>query len=302
MFILSGFSWHQQWQRLAASVVLIIGSLMATSAYAGVGMLGGGESLYTSNLSLSAGNAHWDGRRLRIPSACKRRNASLTQGYEYGYSYFHTLIAHVSFAYRQCGQDVAGGVVSLAGQAAGLGDVELGVRTRLNHRSTAAWEASLIIPTGYDNNSPSSLGRGALGLALGLRFSSDGTMSKKSSWGWKLGSTFRYFFASKGHSLSSFAAVNYAFTETNFEQTGNFLSFRVNNSFGFANNGVQRVLFFNQIQRSLTNSDVTSVSVAYSHAFKNGWSTNARLGRALFGRNAPIDYTAGWGVSYRWKD
>ncbi|MBL4774501.1 MAG: hypothetical protein JKY87_00375 [Mariprofundus sp.] len=282
--------------------MLMIGLLVFTPAYAGVGMLGGGESLYNSNLSLSAGNSHWDGQRLRIPSVCKRRNASLTQGYEYGYSYFHTVFANVSFAYRHCGQDVAKGVATLAGQAAGLGDVQLGVRTRLNHRSTAAWDVSLTIPTGYDNNSPSSLGRGALGLALGLRFSSDGKVNRKSSWGWKLGSTFTYFFSSKGHSISSFAAVNYAFTESNFEQTGNFASFRISNSFGFSNNGVQRVLFFNQIQRSLTNSDVTAVSLAYSHAFKNGWSTNARIGRALFGRNAPVDYTAGWGVSYRWKD
>jgi len=281
----------------------MVGLFAASPAMAGVGMLGGGESLYNSDLSFRGGNDSWDRARNKVASVCHRRNVSLVQGYEYGYSYFHTVFASAALAYRRCGQiNNPLAVATLSGQASGLGDVQIGVRTRLNHRSTAAWEASLIIPTGYNNNSPSALGRGALGLALGLRFSSDGNLIKRSSWGWKIGSTFTHFFASKGNSLSSFVTVNYAFTQTNFEQTGDFASLQISNSFGFANGGVQRTLFFNQVQKSLTNTDVTAVTLEYSHAFKNGWSSSARVGKAIFGRNAPIDYSAGWSVSYRWDD
>jgi len=302
----------QQLQRLLM-VGICSGFLMvATSAHAGVGMLGGKESLYVSDVSVTGGNTFWDGRRLKTPSICKRRNGSLVQGYEYGYSYFHTRFANATLAYRKCGQinrnvriAGAGGLrvptATLAGQNWGLGDVQLGVRTRLNHNNTAAWEISLTIPTGYDNNSPSRLGRGALGLSLGLRFASDGSVVK-SSWGWKLGSTYTYFFSSKGSSLRSFVEFNYAFTQTNFEQTGDFLSMRISNNFGFANGGVQRTLFFNQIPRSLSNSDSTRVGLQYSHSYAKGWSTSFRVLKSVFGRSAPVDYSAGWGLSYRWAD
>ena len=200
-----------QWfQRLCAVGVFTGVLCIASPVYAGVGMLAGGESLYNSDLSFTGGNAFWDGNRNKTASICKRRNGSLIQAYEYGYSYFHTLIVNASLAYRRCGQlnraarlNVPAGAI-VTGQNWGLGDVQLGVRTRLNHRNTAAWETTLTIPTGYDNNSPSRLGRGALGLGLGLRFASAAT-AIPSSWGWKLGTTYTYFFTSKGNSLRSFA-------------------------------------------------------------------------------------------------
>ena len=304
----------KKWQCLLVSFMLIAGLCFASSAYAGVGLLGGGESLYNSDLGFSGGNAIWDTSRNKVPSACKRRNASLVQGYEYGYSYFYTVYASVTTAYRQCGEitrsqrvnRVTGKITpaqtTLGGQAAGIGDIGIGVRARLNHANTAAWEGGLIIPGGYDGNSPSSLGRGALGISLGLKFASDVGLSQKSSWAWKLGTKFTYFFASKGNSIASFGSVSYAFTETNFEQTGDFLSMRVDYSFSMASGGLQKTLFFNQVPSSLTSSDTTTLTLSYSHAFLNGWSTNARVGKDIVGRSAPVDYHAGWGVSYRWKD
>ncbi len=297
----------QQFQRLFAVGIFTCALFIASLAHAGVGMLAGGESLYNSDLSVTGGNAFWDGNRQKTPSICKRRNGSLVQAYEYGYSYFHTLIASAPLVYRRCGQTNQRARANVAinpivsGQNWGLGDVQLGVRTRLNHRNTAAWETTLTIPTGYDNNSPSRLGRGAFGLGLGLRLASDGSVTR-SSWAWKLGSTYTYFFASKGNSLRSFAEINYAFTASNFEQTGDFLTLRISNSFGFANGGAQRTLFFNQLQRSLTNSDVTRIGLQYSHSFAKGWSTSFRIVKSIFGRNSPDDYSAGWGLSYRWTD
>jgi len=275
-------------------------------AHAGVGMLDHGENLYNGNVSVTGGNKHWDAQRNVITSICQRRNASLLQGYEYGYSYFHTIFASVAFAYRKCGQTNRAGVVTqLSGKASGVGDVQLGVRTRLNHRDTAAWEALLIIPTGYDNNSPSALGRGALGLGLGLKFSSDvpASLIQRSSWGWKLGTQFTYFFSSKGNSLSSTASAQYALTDTDFLQTGDFIELALNHSVSFARSGVQQQIFFNQVPSSMTSSDQLTVQLGYSHSFTGtGLSTSVHAGKAIFGRSNPVNYFAGMGLSYRWRD
>jgi len=286
-------------------------------AEAGVGMLDEGTQLYNAHVSVAGGNKHWDVQRQVITSLCQRRNVTMLQGYEYGYSYFHTIFANAAFVYRKCGQinraarvnaatgRVTPGWTVLGGRAVGLGDIQLGVRTRINHRDTAAWEALLIIPTGYDNTSASALGRGALGLGLGLLFSSDvpRALVKRSSWGWTLGTRYIYFFSGKGNSLSGNVAAHYAFTDTDFQQTGDFGTVQLSHSVSFGRNGVQRQLFFNQVPRSMTNSDQTTITLQYSHAFiGTGLSTSVSVGKAVFGRNNPIDYHAGLGLSYRWRD
>jgi len=292
---------------------LVAALLAAEPAEAGVGLLQEDENLYISDLNFSGGNTHWDVQRNKIPSICKRRNAALIQGYEYGYSYFHTVFANVTLAYRKCGQinraprvraggrGVVPGVTLLGGRAAGIGDVEVGVRTRLNHKNTAAWEALLIIPTGYDNNNPSRLGRGALGLGLGVLFASEKRDLSTTHWGWKLGSRFTYFFAGKGNTLRSFATVNYAFSDSNFEQTGDFMSLSLIHNVSFSKQAIQQQ-FANQVPKSLSNSDQTKIQLGYSHSFGNGWSASVRAGKAIFGRNAPVDYNGAFGLNYRWRE
>jgi hypothetical protein len=297
---------------LVAAAMIAGMALLASPANAGVGMLQQDENLYVSDLSFRGGSKYWDVQRNVIDSICKRRNVNLVQGYEYGYSYFHTIFANVTFAYRKCGEinraaairrgGINPGTPLLGGQAAGVGDVELGVRTRFNNKNTAAWEALLLIPTGYNNNSPSRLGRGALGLGLGVKFSSSDRSRKVSAWGWRLGSRFTYYFSGKGNTLRTFASLLYAFTDSNFEQSGDFLKLRLTHLVGFARNGVQKQLFFNQVPSSMTNFDQTKLELSYSHSFGNGWSTSIRAGKYFFGRNSPIDYVAGWGFSYRWRD
>jgi len=257
---------HQKKNCTLAVLAWIAGLLIISPVDAGVGMLQEGENLYISDLAFTGGNSRWDVQRNKIPSVCQRRNVALVQGYEYGYSYFHTVFANATFAYRHCGQlnraarvnpvtgRVRPAILLLSGPSSGLGDLEVGVRTRFNHRNTAAWEALLIIPTGYDNNSPARLGRGALGLGLGVLFASRKHTAAVNPWGWKLGSRFTYFFSGKGNTLASFATVNFAFSNSDFEQTGDFMSLSL------------------------------------------------RGGKAFFGRNAPADYIAGWGLNYRWRD
>lgn len=295
---------------LLTAVVMFV--TMGTVAHAGVGILEEDEQMVSTGLSFSASNSHWNANRNVITSICKRRNAGLGAGYEYGWSYFHTVYASTGLAYRRCGQTgLRGGGLLVSGRAMGLGDVEIGVRTRFggNYLNTAAWEAALIIPTGYDNNSPSALGRGALGLALGVKFSSDpshrypykwGFSSRK--WAWKAGSKYTYFFSSKGSSLSSFVSLQHAFTDSDFERTGDFVTVKLNHSVGFSNGGVQQRIFINQTPSAMTSSDQVSIELKYSHSFNEGLSASATIGKSLFGRNNPRSLYGSLGASYRWRD
>jgi len=304
----------QKIKRMFLAAGALAGCLLIVSpVYAGVGMLQEGENLFLSDLSFRGGNKYWDAQRNVIDSVCKRSNINLLEGYEYGYSYSQTIFANVTLAYRKCGEinraaairrggGVRPGFQLISGRTAGIGDVELGLRTRIGHRNTAAWEVLTIIPTGYDNNSPARLGRGAFGLGLGVLFSSPDRSRKVSPWGWRTGTRFTYYFSGKGNTLRTFASILYAFTDSNFEQTGDYLKLRVTHLVGFARNGVQRQFFFNQVPSSMTNFDQVKFELYYSHSFGNGWSTSFRGGKYFFGRNAPIDYVAGWGFSYRWRD
>ncbi|GAV19781.1 hypothetical protein MMIC_P0739 [Mariprofundus micogutta] len=302
---------RKQLTLLAALLTVILS--ISGKADAGVGMLEQGEHLITGNLNFTAADKHWDVSRNTIDSICKARNFGATVGYEYGWSYFHTVYANIGMGYRRCGQrGLPGPGVLVTGNAKGLADIELGVRTRFSghYLDSAAWEAFLIIPTGY-NNGPSALGKGALGAGLGVLFSSDPSHNfpfrtwrvNSRKWGWKAGSKFTYFFSGKGNTLRSYAAIQYAVTETDFVRTGDYFDLRLINSIGFANRGVQNAIFVNQAVGSITSSDQTSIQISYTHSFiGTGWSANILFGKALYGRNAPISWYTGLGASYRWRD
>jgi hypothetical protein len=293
---------------------------VCTPALATVGMLQQGESIYIFDVNFSTAKKQWDVNRNVLTSLCKSRNFGNVHKYEYGYSYFHTVFASATLAYRRCGNGffrrrVPGAppgfrikVPFESGRASGLGDVTIGVRTRFNnYLNNAAWEALLIIPTGYDNASPSALGRGALGLGLGLIFSSvdKPTATAKAAagtLGWKAGSRFVYSFSGKGNRISSFAELRFAFTDTDFKSTGDFAGARLGYNLGLRAGGVQQALFINQTTQSLSSSDQTTVQLNYSHSFRNGYSFNSRISRAIFGKNAPVSTSLGLGFSYRWRD
>ncbi len=314
--------------RMKLPVMLFILMGIPGISNAGVGMLAQGEEQVSGDLSASFSNNYWDRQRNLIPSFCKARDLNFVAGYEYGWNYFHTVFASTTLGYRRCGQTIIPGrlranggwkpqVVLLGGRNAGFGDITMGVRTRFpgSYKDNAAWELFTTIPTGYNNQNPSRIGRGAWGVGLGVKFSStpdDRGMSRfgmySRKWGWKAGSQIEYFFASKGNALRSFVTLQYAFTNTNFENTGDFAEISLINHFGFANHGAQRTIFATPstggVIPAATNSDQTLIQLGYSHAFqgKRGLSMSARATQAIIGRNVPKSTSVGLGVSYRWKD
>lgn len=298
--------------RIAALTITLSASMLLAggAAFASASMLQEGESVVGIDLSYSASNQQWDANRNLISSVCKARNSKATLTYEHGYSYFHTIFANVAVAHKKCGETNLGVQVPgfpptrlASGSATGLGDAEIGVRTRFNNfRNNASWEAFLVVPLGYDTASPSRLGSGSLGLGLGVIWSSYDKVFGSKSWGWKVGSRFIYTFSGRPNRWNSFGEISYAFTETDFQYTGNYLSLR--NLYNVTVGGSQGGAFglINQAPGSISGSVNDSISLIYTHDFKNGYTISPRITKALFGRNSTNFLSIGVNLRYRWRD
>jgi len=133
--------------------------LISGASQAGGWLRSEGEHRYSAYLQSSSADKSWDRDGNDVNSSCTSKDNSITHEYEYGYSYYRTYFGKVSMASSKCGQD----------KSSGFGDVYLGVRGRLNlYKNGQAWEAIVIIPTGYDNTKSNRLGYGEPGLELGL--------------------------------------------------------------------------------------------------------------------------------------
>jgi len=288
--------------RITFAIVLSGSCLLASgSAFAGVSMLQEGESSVSLDVSYSGSNQHWDANRNLIASPCKPRNAAAKVSYSHGYSYFHTIFANVTVADRRCGESTPG--VPVPGNATGLGDGEIGVRTRFNnYRNNAAWEAFLVIPMGYDTASPSRLGSGSLGLGLGVILSSYDKVFGSKSWGWQAGSQFIYTFSGHANRWRTYGEISYAFTESDFQYTGDFLSLRNIYSVTVGGNRNGALGFINQAQGSISGTVSDALSLTYTHDFRNGYSISPRVTKALFGRSSANFLSFGVSLRYRWRD
>ncbi|NOY66641.1 MAG: hypothetical protein GXP13_04430 [Gammaproteobacteria bacterium] len=180
-------------QQIALITVLFI---VTGSAQAGGWLRSEGEHRYSAYLSNSSSNRSWDRYGNDTVSGCTSNVTALTHEYEYGYSYYRTLFGKVNMATSECGGD----------KVSGLGDVYLGVRGRLNlYKNGSAWEAILIIPTGYDGQRSNRLGYGELGIELGLYGTTK--YSKKSTFAY--GGSFRFWNGSPSDQFRTRASWSY---------------------------------------------------------------------------------------------
>ncbi len=143
-----------------SQIIMAICLLMMTAlSEAGGWLRSEGEHRYSAHLESSSADRSWDKDGNDEISSCTSKGQSLTHGYEYGYSYYRTFFGKVSMASSDCGGD----------KVSGFSDLYLGVRGRLNlYKNGQAWEAIIIIPTGYDSNRSNRLGYGEAGLDLGV--------------------------------------------------------------------------------------------------------------------------------------
>lgn len=141
--------------RRVAAVALLLVSATAT---AGTWMRSEHESYYSARLEYETADSYWNSGWEREPMGCTAKNWKLSQSYEYGLSYYRTAFGSLELLDRQCnGNDVAG-----------IGDLELGIRSRLDiFRNGRTWEVALILPTGYSTSGDARIGNDRYGLRLG---------------------------------------------------------------------------------------------------------------------------------------
>lgn len=147
---------------LAAGLLLLCSSL----ASAGTWMRSEKETYYSARVEYETADTMWNKDWEREPMVCTANNWKLSQSYEYGLSYYHTAFGTLDILDRNCGgYDVSG-----------IGDLELGVRSRLDiFRNGRTWEVAAILPTGYSTSGKARIGNDRFGLRLGVfgRFSGE---------------------------------------------------------------------------------------------------------------------------------
>ncbi|HEY0722297.1 MAG TPA: hypothetical protein VGE50_13725 [Gammaproteobacteria bacterium] len=147
----------KRWSRVRwiAAGVLLLGATVAT---AGTWMRSEDESYYSMRLEYETADTLWNKNWERESMPCTANNWKLSQIYEYGLSYYHTAFGTLDLLDRNCdGYDVSG-----------LGDLELGIRSRLDiFRNGRTWEVAAILPSGYSTSGKARLGNDRFGLRLG---------------------------------------------------------------------------------------------------------------------------------------
>lgn len=247
-------------------LALCLASLPAT---AGTWMLSRGELAYNAQLAHSSSDHYWDRQRDLRASNCQSDDWSFSNQVEYGWSYYHTVFAEAALVKKECG----------AQSASGLGDLTVGVRGRWDKfRNGRTWEASIILPTGYDAKDPARLGYGQFGvdLSAGIRLSSDEANLHG----------FDYLSAETGyrHWFGS-AAGQWYLTAKGSHKLANQDSLYVNASLALSMRNGSAENFTAGNQTLLGDYDQLGVTFGWSHKLGLHNSLALEYGRTLWGRN-----------------
>jgi hypothetical protein len=146
-------------QLLKLPVLALLLALFGTQAHAGAWLRSEAESLYAVQYEHRTADSFWDKNGNLQSLGCSFSSDTISNYYEYGYSYYHTLFAEFSLARQQCGADSVSGVEG----------VRLGIRGRIDpYRNGRAWEAILILPVGGQRSGRFHVGNDHLGIELGV--------------------------------------------------------------------------------------------------------------------------------------
>lgn len=249
--------------------LLLTLALTSFAAQAGTWMLSRDEWASNSQLAHSSSDHYWDRQRTLRAANCRSDDWSFNQQVEYGWSYYHTVFADASLLDKQCG----------AQGDSGLGDLTLGVRSRWDvFRNGRTWEASLILPTGYDAKDPARLGYGQIGieLAAGIRLNSKET----TLYGLDYVSAeagYRHWFGSAAGQLGFTAKASKAIAAQD--------SVYLNGSLALSMRNGSHESFTPGNQTLLGDYDQLAVTLGWSHRLGLHRSLSLEYGRTLWGRN-----------------
>lgn len=244
-----------------------------------------GEKYYWAGINYSTGDQRWDNDSDLEDAGCRNNDWYTHQKIEYGYSYYHTLVAGIDAASVHCGGD----------DLTGVGDLTLGIRGRLDKYSNGkSWEITAIIPTGYDRNDPSRLGNGRLGIEGGLAWlSSSGEAESSSPWYWGGGGAVRLW---RGPPADQF--LGYLTVHRRLTASGG-IGLRVNADISLRNESPEKTKFENRTR--LTDFDKINAKFSWSSRITPYWSYQTTVGHVLWGRNARHNLTIGFNISRHWN-
>jgi len=273
-------------QRFLKQILLSIAMLsgVAIVQAASPWMRSEGDSYYWTGVSYSTGNKFWDDKSNLNDADCRNKDWKSYHKFEYGYSYYSTLIAGLSAASVRCGDD----------SLAGMGDLTLGIRGRLNkYRNGRSWEITAIIPTGYDRNSSSRLGNGRFGLEGGLAWSSRGRAASPSIWYWEGSTSIRLWQGPPaGQFVSSFSIRRRIDNDSG-------ISLRLSSDISLRNESPEEIILENRTR--LRDFDKVRLAASWSGRINTHWTYQTSIGHVLWGRNATNNMSVGLNISREWR-
>ena len=249
-------------------------------------MLSEKDLYYSGGLNYSTNDKSWDESSHLQDSSCTSNNYRSNQRLEYGYSYYHTLIADLDIVKNNCGND----------SYTGLGDLRLGIRGRLNvFRNGRTWELTAIIPTGYSSNDPERPGNGKFGIEGGVAYLSRGEerdVAKR--WDFLTGASVRLWAGGPADQFLTYATVR-----RHFGKNGR-LSIGVSGDFSFQNeSGTTAANTPGQTQFS--DFDKVTAKVSWSNRLNDDWRYRVGASHVVWGRNAGHNLKFGITFSRHWR-
>ncbi|MCF6235759.1 MAG: hypothetical protein L3J70_05200 [Gammaproteobacteria bacterium] len=243
------------------------------------------EKYYWAGISYSTGDQRWDDNSDLKKAGCRNSDLYMHHKFEYGYSYYHTLIAGLSVASANCGDD----------NLTGVGDLTLGIRGRLDkYTNGKSWEITMIIPTGYERDNSSRLGNGRFGIEGGVawlfRSKNRGVPSPLS---WQGGTSIRLWQGPPADQFLSYLSVQRQIT------TVGKIGLRISGDFSFQNESPEKTKFENRTR--LTDFDKVRAAISWSSRINARWSYQTSVGHVLWGRNVTNNLTIGVNISHDWS-
>ena len=275
-----------------ASLIILSGmSVHSGTAQASAYMLSEGQNMYTTGLTYSTANEWFNQNRNRVPQGCTSKDYSWGHSYTYGYSYYTNFFANTALANQSCGA---------GGKTAGIGDVQLGIRGRLdNTRNGRTWELAVSIPTGYDSQKINRLGYGKFGLWAGVAISTQNTGWEESmpSYG-EFGTGINYWFGSPATQWKSYAKWSWRLDENG----DNRIVLQGVLKLSLRDHTPEPIPAAGNFLRNSGDYDAGTISAKYSRRLAEQWTGALKIGQTVWGRNISASTFGTLSVTYSWDD
>lgn len=276
--------------------VTMIGSAFAATgtADAGAYLISEGQQQYTTGVTYLWADRLWDRNRNNVPAGCTVQDYYWHHSYTHGTSYYYNLFAKTALSYNTC---QGRGANPNQPSASGIGDVELGIRGRLDKfRNGQSWELSAIIPTGYNKNRVNRLGYGRFGIWGGLAISTQNTgWEERMPSYWEFGGGIKYWFGPPATQFIGYVKWSKRLGEDGSDrfilELKQRLSFRDHKPEFIAGNVAPRFP---------GDYDETLLVAKYSRSLGNGWTVAPSVGKTLYGRNAVDSWYVDFSVTRLW--